>query len=53
MATQASSLSDFGHFKLLQSFDIKYAPVKEKGDNAGRLVIEGMRLDGRRVEPMG
>lgn len=44
MATQASSLSDFGHFKLLQSFDIKYAPVKVskwRSEKTGLTVVVG------------
>jgi hypothetical protein len=59
MATHAASSAqptDYGHFKLLQSFDIKYAPVKVSkwrsertgltvvvGDHASPVVNSGIR----------
>lgn len=45
MATHASvAPSDFGNFKLLQSFDIKYAPVKVskwRSEKTGLTVVVG------------
>lgn len=44
MATQSAPATDYGHFKLLQSFDIKYAPVKVskwRSERTGLTVVVG------------
>ena len=44
MTSQSAPPADFGHFKLLQSFDIKYAPVKVskwRSERTGLTVVVG------------